>query len=334
MDLPLEQGSDVDLPQMAFEPLGPTVKTIQVASMRSVQFIDEGPPSGIPLIFLGGAGTTVRSFRLMEFARPLRAYLGIRVVSVERNGLGQTTFDPGVGVMEYAEDVWSLLDQLGIFEASIVAISGGGPYAAQLAAAHPERVRSVHLACAYAEPIPGEPLDFDPGRVAADPVAWWRFNPDSPVHRIPGFVDSAIEEATRSMFARGRDVEPGGLRHAFELYAETSLPDLGDIRGPVFMYWGSEDTLVSDKHIERWQKSLRRRGREPETTVRMYRGEGHDVQYRHWDQIMTDVAYFGTRILMSANGKTILADRRQENSLLASGARLGLAAWCESDKKK
>ncbi|MET3368443.1 UNVERIFIED_CONTAM: non-heme chloroperoxidase [Jeotgalibacillus campisalis] len=327
MEVPLEQASEVEVAKIGFEPLGPTVRSALVASKRRVRFIDEGPPSGVPLVFLGGAGTTVRAVRLMEFARPLRECLGIRIVSVERNGLGQTSFDPEVGVEEYAEDVWSLLDQLGIGSASIVAISGGGPYAAYLAAAHPERVRSLHLACAYAESIPGSALDFDAGKVAADPVAWWLFSPESAVHQIPGFIDSAIEEATRAMFARGRNVEPEGLRQAFNLYAITPLPKLGDITSPVFMYWGSEDALVPTDHIERWQRSFESRGHAPSTTMRMYGGEGHDVQYRHWDQILTDVAYLGTKVLVSANGKTLLADSQQIEDLLASGAHLGLAAW-------
>lgn len=327
MEIPMESAPNTEVAQAGFDPLGPAVRSAEVASGRRVQFIDEGRHTGLPLIFLGGAGTTVRAFRLMEFARTFREQLGIRVVSVERNGLGQTGFDSAVGFKEYAEDVWSLLDHLDIGPASIVAVSGGGPYAAHLAAACPERVRSLHLACGYAESVGTDGLDFDPLQVAADPVSWWTFPPGSAVHRIPGFVDSAIEEATRAMFARGRDVPPEGLRHAFELYARAPLPDLGSVKAPVFMYWGSEDTLVPENHIGRWQRALDAGGRGREAVVRMYSGEGHDVQYRHWDQILTDVVYLGSMVLFSADGKTFLADARKERSLLDSGARLGLAAW-------
>ncbi|MFJ4207890.1 alpha/beta fold hydrolase [Paenarthrobacter sp. NPDC089675] len=332
MRSPGKNGSDIELPQIGFEALGPTVHSHEAGSGRRVRFIDEGPRSGVPVVFFGGAGTSVRAFRLLEFARPLRLSLGVRVVSVERNGLGRTSFDPDAGVTEHAEDVWSLLDHLGIREASLVAISGGGPYAAQVAAARPACVRSMHLACAYSEPIPGAQLDFDPRQVAADPVAWWTFPPESPVHRVPGFVDSAVEEATHAMFARGRDAEPEGLRQAFDLYARTPLPDLARVTGRAFMYWGSEDTLVPGQHIDRWKRSLQSEGREPKTTVRMYSGEGHDVQYRHWDQILTDVAYLGSKILVTANGRTLLADAWQEEGLMASGARLGLAAWHEPER--
>ncbi len=311
------------LRQTRFDPLGPHVRSAALATGRSVRYIDEGEPGWTPLLWFGGAGTSVRAFRLLEFARTLREELRVRVLSVERNGLGETPFDPSVGYPEHAADVWALLDRLGIGEASLMAISGGGPYAAHAAAAAPGRVRSLHLACAYAERL-GEAaaLDLDLGAVAADPVGWWRYPPESPVHRIPGFADSAVEEATVALFARGRDEPPEGLARAFALYAEEPLPDLSALAAPAFLYWGSEDALVPLGHLERWRAAL-----PSVAAVRVYAGEGHDVQYRHWDQILADVAHLGERVVVSRGGRTLLAERARAEELLAAGATLGLAAW-------
>lgn len=315
-----------------FDPLGPAVRTLVAASGRIVNYIDDGDPGAVPLVFLGGAGTTVRAFRLLEFARSFRGELGIRVVSVERNGLGQTEFDPAVGFAEYAEDVWSVLDNLDISTVSVIAISGGGPYAARLIAARPDRIRSLHLACAFAEPIEGAGPRFDAATVAADPVAWWRFPAESSVHAIPGFDDSVIEEATRGLFAKGRDRAPEGLQQAFQLYATTPLPDLSAVRAPVFLYWGNTDELVPLTQLDRWKAALdsgSTSARDPERTLveRVYPGEGHDAQYRHWDQILVDVAYMGTRIVASRAGRTLLIDPAHEEQFLAAGGALGLAGW-------
>jgi non-heme chloroperoxidase len=315
-----------------FDPLGPAVRTVVAASGRIVNYIDDDNTGAVPLVFLGGAGTTVRAFRLLEFARSFRKELGIRVVSVERNGLGQTEFDPAAGFAEYAEDVWSVLDSLDISTVSVIAISGGGPYAARLIDARPDRIRSLHLACAFAEPIEGAGPQFDAAAVAADPVAWWRFPAGSSVHAIPGFDDSVIEEATRGLFARGRDRTPEGLQQAFELYATTPLPDLSAVRAPVFLYWGSADELVPLAQLDRWKAALDAgstgAGERARTQVeRVYPGEGHDVQYRHWDQILVDVAYMGSRIVASREGRTLLIDPAQEEEFLAAGGALGLAAW-------
>jgi non-heme chloroperoxidase len=307
--------------QQEFDPLGPTVRQATLPGGRSVHFIDEGRPGWPVVVFFGGAGTTVRAFGLLEFARTLREQLRIRVVSVERNGLGQTAFDPGLGFREYAAHVWELLDQLDIYDASLVAISGGGPYAAHVAHARPDRVRSLHLACAFSERLDDDsPLNA--ATVAADPVGWWRFPADSAVHRIPGFVDATIEEATRAVFARGRDQAPEGLAQAFALYRDSPLPDLGAVRSPAFLYWGEADRVVTTAHLERWQAAL-----PMVNAVRLYPGEGHDVQYRHWDQILTDLAFLGERVVVTVDGKTLLLDPEQAAQALTAGAVSGLCAW-------
>lgn len=324
MAAPTETAEDVEPVAGGFDSLGPVVRATVVGSGRTVHYIDEGHRDWQPMLFFGGAGTTARAFGLLEFARRLREQLRIRVISIERNGLGQTRFDPAVGFDEHTRDVWSLLDGLGVGRLSVVAISGGGPYAARVAAAQPGRVRSIHLACAFSERLDERGLEFSAEHVAEDPAAWWRFPEASPVRRIPGFDDSVIEEATRGRFARGRDTPPDGLRQAFTLYRDARLPDLSRVTAPAFLYWGSEDTLVPTAHLDRWRRAL------PSlSTVRLYDGEAHDVQYRHWDQILTDVAHLGERTVVSFGGSTFLARADRSSQLLDAGGTLGLAAWQE-----
>lgn len=292
-----------------------------VATGRTVRFIDEGEAGWLPLLWFGGAGTSVRAFRLLEFARSFREQLRIRVLSVERNGLGETPFDESVGPAEHAADVWALLDARGVSRVSLMAISGGGPYAAHVAATAPERVRSLHLACAYTEPAAGAALpSLD--AVAADPPGWWRYPGTSPVQQIPGFVASVAEEAALSGFWRDGDAPSAGLAQAFALYAEEPLPSLAAVTAPAFLYWGSEDRVVTAAHLERWRAVL------PNVhEARLYEGEGHDVQYRHWDQVLADVAFLGERIVVSHAGRTRLVDRTRAEDLLGAGGTLGLAAW-------
>src|SRR6266508_565632 len=146
---------DLVVAQDGFDVLGPEVRQARVASGRTVHYIADGEPDSLAMLFFGGTGTTARAVRLLEFARTMREQLRIRVVSVERNGLGQTPFDPRIGLGEHAADV---------------AISGGGPYAAHVAAARPDRIRSMHLACAVSEHLDERGPDVAPARIAADPV--------------------------------------------------------------------------------------------------------------------------------------------------------------------
>ena len=312
--------------QDRFDTLGPTVRTASVDSGRTVHYIAEGEDlDGPTMLFFGGAGTTVRAFGLLEFARTLRQQLHINVISVERNGLGQTPFYPEVGMDEHAADVWSLLDHLEINTVSIVAISGGGPYAARVAAIQPQRIRSLHLACAWSEAQTDSSLELsadDIAAIAADPVTWWTFPADSSVHHIPGFDDSVIEEATRGMFATGRDTAPQGLLQAYGFYQSEPLPDLSVVLCPAFLYRGDADEVVPASHLERWTTAL------PHVVARwIYLGEGHDVQYRHWDQILCDVAFLGERVMICQDGRSQLVEAVQVEELVAAGAKLGICAW-------
>jgi pimeloyl-ACP methyl ester carboxylesterase len=96
--------------------------------------------------------------------------LGLRVVCVERNGFGQTPFDPGLGVADYVDDVLDVLATIAIERFAIVAMSGGATYAIALAARVPERIISVHLAAASSGPLPGGPT-VHPHRVNVRRVA-------------------------------------------------------------------------------------------------------------------------------------------------------------------
>ena len=60
-----------------------------------------------------------------------------------------------------------------------------------------------------------------------------------------------------------------------------------------------------------------------EVTTRTYAGEGHDVQYRHLDQILLDLAGFGDRVLVCRNSEHEMI----EASDLRADDVQGLCAW-------
>lgn len=311
--------------QDSFDPLGPTVQSATTPAGRVLHYIDDGDADWTTVVFFGGAGTTVRAFGLLEFAGTFRRELKVRVISVERNGLGQTAFDPDYSPSDYAADVHWLLDQLNVASCSLIAISGGGPYSAEVAAFAPHRIRSYHLACAYSERIEGDSrraISEDEARaIAADPVSWWRYSQESPVQRIPGFVDSTFEEATREFFVRGQLGDPAPLLHAAGI-RDRRLPDLSAVDAPTFLYWGSDDTLVRTAHMDHWASLL------PNIRARrLYDGEGHDVQYRHWDQILVDIATLSDKHLVSDDQGTCLLDGDAVPAALENGGWLGLRAW-------
>ena len=59
----------------------------------------------------------------------------------------------------------------------------------------------------------------------------------------------------------------------------------------------------------------------------VYPGEGHSVQYRHWDQILVDMAGYASKTVVCHNGQTKLYPNAFADRLVARGATLGLCAW-------
>src|SRR5579864_7467625 len=193
--------------QADFDPL-PPVRETPVHTVchrdRTVNYIDQGDRSWRPMVFMGGLATSVRAFELTEFARTTRELLPLRLISVERNGLGETPLDPSLGIGDAVDDVLFVLDRLRIERAAIVAFSGGCPYAAALAARAPDRVISLHLAAAAAGDLiagsaPAAAMASNAVALALDPAALWRFPDDSPVHLLPGFAEATEAEGMRAL---------------------------------------------------------------------------------------------------------------------------------------
>ena len=53
----------------------------------------------------------------------------------------------------------------------------------------------------------------------------------------------------------------------------------------------------------------------------------HDVQYRHYDQILLDVAGYGDCLVIAWKGKTRVIPESHWQWYKAHGATLGIQAW-------
>ena len=325
--------SALDLPE-DFTPLGPTVKGLEEEGGKTLYYIDEGREGWKPVIFFGGAGTSGTVFGITEFLRDLREDLKLRVISVERDGFGQTALTEGYTYQDHASEVMRVLDHLDIKKAAFVAISGGGPYLAQTVAAMPDRVTSVHMLAAFSQYDPENPdtsglcglteekIIDTAAYYAANPVAWWTLGENSPTRKIPGFTHASRNDGARAFSMRGQKMAGAALLAEFKRFCTSKVADLSAVAAPAFIYHGTVDTVVKPVHVAFWKNAFPNIHK-----IRAYEGEGHDIQYRHWDQVLIDLAGMGDKTVMCVAGQSVLVDEADAARAGRDGGSTGICAW-------
>ncbi len=311
-----------------FDSLGPSVKQILTEKNRVVHYIDDGDFNDFPVVFVGGLGTSVRAIRLLDFLRTMRKDLGIRIISIERNGFGQTEFNSNLTISDYVQDVEEVLNHLKINKFSIFGISGGGPYAARIAAKNGPRVASLHMAAtpanidsrALCEPK-GENSKY--ASLLAYPMQFFGFPESSPIHKLEGFQDTAYDEAARAHNVRGQSADPAPLIHEMSLFCKDGVTDTSLLETDVYVYRGEADDLLIHESEVSWKKNYLKAN----VTIRSYPGEGHDVQYRHLDQILLDIAGQGPEVLICLKGNHEMIIPSKVSQSISDGASLGLCHW-------
>jgi pimeloyl-ACP methyl ester carboxylesterase len=111
---------------------------IAVGDDRQIGFAEFGDPQGRAVFWLHGTPGARRQIP-ME-ARVYAEKRQIRLIGIDRPGIGSSTPHQYDTVFAFAEDLRTIADTLGIDKMIVVGLSGGGPYTLACAAAMPDRV--------------------------------------------------------------------------------------------------------------------------------------------------------------------------------------------------
>lgn len=103
-----------------------------------------GRRDGAPLLMLQGLGVDARGWVLQRF--PLGRHF--RCYAVDNRGVGGSAGAPHpLSLEQMADDAVAVLDDAGVADAHVMGASMGGVLAQIVAVRHPDRVRSLVLAC-------------------------------------------------------------------------------------------------------------------------------------------------------------------------------------------
>jgi pimeloyl-ACP methyl ester carboxylesterase len=115
---------------------------LRLADGRRLGYRIFGDPSGLPVLFLHGTPGSRLKFSI---AHESGKRLELAIVAPDRWGYGLTEAPPMPALRGFAEDMTVLMDKLGHRRFAVGGISGGGPYAAAVAACLAERVTALAL---------------------------------------------------------------------------------------------------------------------------------------------------------------------------------------------
>ncbi|ORV18488.1 alpha/beta fold hydrolase [Mycobacterium celatum] len=114
---------------------------IAVGDDRQLGFAEFGDPQGRAIFWLHGTPGARR--QIPTEARVYAEDHGIRLIGIDRPGIGSSTPYQYDTVVAFADDLRTVADTLGIDKMAVIGLSGGGPYTLGCAAAMPDRVITV-----------------------------------------------------------------------------------------------------------------------------------------------------------------------------------------------
>jgi pimeloyl-ACP methyl ester carboxylesterase len=128
-------------------------RTIELRDGRSLGYSEWGDPAGAPVFYFHGwPGSRVEGRLGDEAARET----GVRLIAVDRPGMGLSDFQPRRTLVDWPDDVVELAEARGLDRFAVLGISGGGPYAAVCAWKLSDRLSAAGLVSSLAPlAVPG-----------------------------------------------------------------------------------------------------------------------------------------------------------------------------------
>jgi len=126
----------------------------QLPGGRKLGYDEYGAPDGNPVFYLHGAPSSRVEFSLFGDDALLRS-LNVRLIAVDRPGMGLSDFQPDRRLLDFPSDLLALADYLNIERFAVLAYSLGGIHGLACARAIPERLTKAGIvsgAALFTEP--------------------------------------------------------------------------------------------------------------------------------------------------------------------------------------
>jgi pimeloyl-ACP methyl ester carboxylesterase len=259
------------------------VKSARLSTGVSLPYVEQGDPSGVPVLLLHGVTDSWRSFE------PILPHLprSIHAIALTQRGHGDAD-RPGDGyrTRDFAADAAAFTASLGLGPAIVVGHSMGSVNALRLAIDHPQAVLGLVLAGSSPsfrdDPAVAEFWDVEVSRLAdpVDPALAREFQLSTFARPAPeAFLETVVQESLK--------VPARVWRASFEGFLEYDLTaELGRIGVPALVLWGDQDVFCSRADQEALVGGI------PDSRLVVYEGTGHALHWEEPERFAADVVTF------------------------------------------
>jgi pimeloyl-ACP methyl ester carboxylesterase len=275
-----------------------------VGGGRLVAWHQAGEPSGRPLLWFHGGLSSSGEAELLDAAA--RA-AGIRVVALDRPGVGQSSLWDMDRVADWPEVVEACADELAVGRFSVAGWSAGGPYALACAWRLAERIDAVTLvAGVYPVTDPARRRELGlrtdrillplarrhPGmaRLGLAPVRWlpedalWRVTRASAREAERRALTPEVRPAVSAMLHAATRRGTAGVVADYRCIGSDWGFALGDVTFPVTLLQGDADGMLPPSHAERLAEEL------GSARLHSIPGAGHFLPITHAAEIVASLS--------------------------------------------
>jgi pimeloyl-ACP methyl ester carboxylesterase len=279
--------------------------TVLLPSERKLALAEFGPQDGFPVLYFHGFGGSRLEPAL---GLPEGGVPGVRLISVDRPGIGGSEPHRELLLTDWADDVEALVEELGLQRYSVLGYSWGGAYALAAARRPERRLFRVGLVSAFSRWAYGVGASRHVSgkfrmlgwlaRNAPGVVRWTLSRQKAGIDRNPA---AAVERALRSAEPCDREVlspkrealaasAAEAVRQGTEGLLEDTLRVLRPwnfsiefIQAQVRIFHGSMDTDVPVQMARELVRSL------PNAELTVWKGQGHAALWRRLPEVLRSI---------------------------------------------
>jgi 3-oxoadipate enol-lactonase len=257
-----------------------------------------GPTGGPPVLLIQGLGMNKNGWMLQRVAMATK----FRTIAMDNRAAGRSSIpDRPFTLEDMADDAAAVLDFHGVRDAHIVGASMGGAIAQILGVKHPERVRSLTLACTACRNLPwrsellrhwSDTANVRGVRQWADESARWLVGPRSFRRLAPAIGWLGPLASFRP--SRGFSAQVGAILDT----DDSMVAELGRITAPTLVVVGNQDILTPRADSEEIAERI------PQSELVVISGAAHGLMIEHastFNRVVIDFIDRAERALRTAD---------------------------------